>query len=374
MGDRIDLAAIRAAAAREASARVDAEERRAIQDEGRASTVRELRPLPTLPLVSLEDLAGPLPDVPYVVRELDLCPGAPAILAGYGFSGKTIAVQSMAVALAAEQRVWGAFFARGGPVLHVDYEQGRRLTIERYQRLALGLDVDIREIAPRLHVACMPPVYLDSRQGLEALARSADGHALVIVDSLRACAPRVDENASDVRRVIDGLGRVSEQTGACVILITHARKPGPDKQGGARMSIRGSGAIYDAASSVLVLEAAEQNEPKRVTHEKARTSGILAQPFYLAVEDVEIEGRPRAGLRVRYLAEEAVRVPVTAADNFAKLKVRVVDLIRREPGLRSRGAIAERVGARKASVLQAIAELLDEGSIRDLGEGGYRVG
>src|SRR5690349_18967599 len=77
------------------------------------------------------DVAGifaPLEPVNYLIEPLDLCPGAPALVAGYGFSGKTVALQSAAVSIASGQLVWGTFKARRGRALHIDYEQGSRLT------------------------------------------------------------------------------------------------------------------------------------------------------------------------------------------------------------------------------------------------------
>jgi hypothetical protein len=61
------------------------------------------------------------------------------LIAGYGFTGKTIAAQALALAIASGGRVWDMFAARSGRVLHLDYEQGQRLTNERYQRLARGV-------------------------------------------------------------------------------------------------------------------------------------------------------------------------------------------------------------------------------------------
>ena len=56
-------------------------------------------------------LAAPLPDVEYLVCEIGLVAGggAPHLFAGYGFSGKTLALQAMALALAAGCPVWGAY-------------------------------------------------------------------------------------------------------------------------------------------------------------------------------------------------------------------------------------------------------------------------
>jgi hypothetical protein len=126
---------------------------------------------------------------------------------------------------------------------------------------------------------------LDTAQGIDALRRVTPPNGLVLIDSLRACAPSTDENSSEVRSVLDDLTRISEDTGATFVVVHHARKPSKDAAGGSKTSIRGSGAIFDACSSVLVFEAAKE-EPIMVSHEKARISGRPAADFTLAFADV----------------------------------------------------------------------------------------
>jgi RecA-family ATPase len=212
--------------------------------------------------LGVADIFAPLPPVPWLVQALDLCPGAASLFAGYGFSGKTVAVQDLALAVATGTKAWGTFNVRPGRVLHIDYEQGRRLTFERYQRLAAYRMIAPTELAESLSVVALPAVYLDTL-GMEAmLTRECEGHALVVVDSLRAAAPTIEENDSGVRCVLDLLSRVSEKTGCVPIVIHHARKPSQDKTGGAKMAIRGSGAIFDACASVLVFDG-QKGEPTR---------------------------------------------------------------------------------------------------------------
>ena len=159
-------------------------------------------------------------------------------------------------------------------MLHLDYEQGARLTRERYQKIARAHGVGPDDLGDRLAVVSLPPVYLDSPGAEDLLSREADGHKLVIVDSLRAAAPSVDENSSDIRRVLDTMTRASERTGAAFVVVHHATKPSETKRA-VRYSLRGSGALYDAAGSVVVLDG-EKGEAPMVHHEKARISGKLA--------------------------------------------------------------------------------------------------
>lgn len=307
--------------------------------------------------ITTPEIFAPLPPIRYLIRPLDICPGPPGLIAGYGFSAKTMATQSACVSIAADRRVWGAFEARPGRVLHIDYEQGRRLTLERYQRLCAAEMLTPDDLADRLVVVALPSIYLDHPGAESVFMRECEGYDLVVVDSLRAAAPSIEENASDVRRVLDMLARVSERTGCTPIVIHHARKPSVEKSGGARMAIRGSGAIFDACSSVLVFEG-EKGQPTRVIHEKARTSGVTTDDFLLDVEDVEIDGNPRGGVRV---VATAIR-PEDRATAFAGLMEKVVEELRSVPA-GSKTALANRIGGRRQDIFAAIDELVMKGTI-----------
>lgn len=129
------------------------------------STRRHLSVVPVVgtaqPRMALLDgpaLAAPLPPLDYLVHQLGISSGsgAPHLLAGYGFSGKTVAAQSMALALVAGRCVWGAFHSQERRVIHIDLEQGDRLTRRRYQRLALAMSVELPPLDDRLVVAILP--------------------------------------------------------------------------------------------------------------------------------------------------------------------------------------------------------------------------
>lgn len=315
--------------------------------------------------LDVDAIFAKLEPVHYLLQPLDLCPGAPALVAGYGFSGKTVALQSAAVSIAAGQPVWGCFNARQGRVLHLDYEQGARLTRERYQRLAAGMLVTPDELAGRLELVSLPQVYLDTPQAEAFMTEKAQGFDLAIVDSLRACGPSLEENDSAVRALLDRLNRVSEATGCCFVVVHHARKPSKDNGGGgARMAIRGSGAIYDACSSVLILEA-EKGQPTKCVHEKARTSGVCADDFVLRIEDQEIDGNLRGGLLVT--AEQAARTDAPGAGLRTAMDRVMADLLANGPAA-SKRALAERVSGRSTTKFAAIDQLVLEGRITVIGK------
>ncbi len=67
-------------------------------DYGNVIPIESARPPPKPPrftVLGWSEIAGPLPELQYLVRELGMVAGsgAPHLLTGYGFSGKTVACQ-----------------------------------------------------------------------------------------------------------------------------------------------------------------------------------------------------------------------------------------------------------------------------------------
>jgi RecA-family ATPase len=161
---------------------------------------RPLVPLPAAPdplaawnLLDVGALSQPLPPIPWLCEAIRLAPGAVTLVAGYGYSRKTMALQSLGLSVATGRSVWGLYKCRKGRVVHLDYEQGKRMTQERYQRLARGLGFELSELdATFLRVAVLPRVYLETQEVVDSLLPIIEGAALVIIDSLRAAFPHAD--------------------------------------------------------------------------------------------------------------------------------------------------------------------------------------
>jgi hypothetical protein len=319
-------------------------------------------------LLDAAAIAAPLPDVEYLVREFGLVAGggAPHLIAGYGFSGKTLAVQSLALSLASSRPVWGSYSSGAQRrVLHVDLEQGDRLTRRRYQRLARAMGVDLANLGDALALLAMPP-------GLTLTAACADrwralmqGRDLVVVDSLRAATGGQDENSSDIRAGLDMLGALSEATGARALVIHHARKQGQDDPGG-RYAIRGSSAIFDGVDAAYLFSA-EKDEPVSVENIKARSHGELVEVLALVVSDVDVDGEPRAGLRVQVHGVELVeerreaRQDAAVRAQAARDASKVREAVARTPGVNTRElrGVTRLSGDRLAAALVELGQAVE---------------
>lgn len=309
--------------------------------------MRPFKPLPVVtppdPLegwnvLTAQDLATPLPPVPWVCEALGLAPGAVSLFAGYGYSRKTMALQSLGLSVVFGRPVWDVFGCQQGTFVHLDYEQGRRLTQERYQRLARGMGRELTELdASAMRTCIMPRAYLDEPDIGDRLEKLFEGSLFVLVDSLRAAFPHADENSSEIRAHLDVLSRVSERTGAAIAVIHHARKPNGQNPGTATHAIRGSSALFDACQSVYVFEG-EKDTPTRVHHQKDRVRGVTLSEFGLTSEDVSDGQDPRWGLVVRHLEAEqmaqsqSAKASASADQTAARAATQLAELFMKHGG------------------------------------------
>lgn len=321
------------------------------------------------------DVFAPIPPIAWVVKDMCLGPGRPTLLAGYGYSGKTILAQTLALCVASGARFLGQFFCSRGRVLHLDYEQGRFATNRRYQRLAFALGVSVDDLEDNLQVAYFPRLYLTSPSAEDAIAQACDGVALCVIDSFRAACPGVDENASEVRTFLDLLTRVSERTGTSFVVLHHAGKGRVD--GDKRETARGSSAIFDACGTVIRLSASGAFEP--VTVELVKTSaaatGKPASTFVVKLEDVADDdaNNMQAGLRVVYQTKEQASPPTSPKTQVLDVAADVLEIVAANPGCSGRFIRGLYRGKHPKLVLAAIDHLERAGSIskdRRTGRGG----
>ncbi len=278
-----------------------------------------------LPLISWAQVAAPLPAVKWTLEELGIAPGAVTIIGGAGGGGKTMALQAMLVAIASGRRVWGKFPIEQGRAIHIDYEQGDRITRERYQRIANAMGVDLASLPPEsFGLATLPRFTMKADQATEdTIVRVCAGARVAIIDAFRGAFPEARENDSDVRKHLDMLQHASERTGCTMIVIAHSRKASEDKD--VRSALRGSSALFDSAQTVYMLDG-ESGKPTRVHNTKDRVlggiNGKLRETFGIRIEDViGVHGDRRWGLNVEYLSTPDVQAAYLESDTSNVIEV-----------------------------------------------------
>jgi hypothetical protein len=332
-----------------------------------------------IPWIGWTDIMADLEPLDWVVEGLEIAAGPPTMVAGYGYSGKTISLQSMIVSVAAGKPVWGAIDVQPGPVAHIDGEQGQRLCRDRYQRLArsMGASLEHLEMSGDMRLVCYPTAKL-AEESEASWRRLFEGRRLVLIDSLRALLPPgVDENSSAVRSHLDMLARISEDELCAIVILHHMRKAGQDGRGDVvRERIRGSSGLFDAVQSCLAF-VGDKGEPPVVHHEKARITGSLRESFALEISD---ERDPddesgcrcggcescRWGVRVRQTAVEDVTAQ-REQDKRAALEGAVKAFIRDNPDCCGK-EIRAGVRGRNQEIDAALAKLKRLEQIADLNE------
>lgn len=370
-----------------------------------AIDARSAGPSGDFEIITTDDIAEPLPPRFYPIRSFALAPGPPTLFLSFSFGGKSVILQDLMLSIATGTRVWGQFGADAGRVLHVDYEQGRDETIDRYQRLARGRGIDIRRDArPRLEATILPKMFINSPGAEEAYKRVCDGRVMCFVDTFAASVPGVEENESAVGEHLYMLGRVSEATG-CVMLVAHhmgKASLSKDAPKDPRALARGSTAIVAAAGYVYALGGGK-GEPKLVQQAKARGLGDpMVEDFYLDLSAVDCRGASRplraaelsdrtdpereeqipayrnpanpadlGGFTVTYRTVEQVQLAEAAegVDEDSRLRDRVLEYVRREnargQGVRGKEVIAKACKARLAAVRTLVESMLQSGAIID---------
>jgi hypothetical protein len=234
----------------------------------------------------------------------------------------------------------------------LDYEQGAFEACRRIQ--ALGAGFGLSAIDTAVAVCTQPEYFLPAVEFLPALTEALTTKQLLVVDSLRAATPGLDENDSNIRTYLDACRRLPGADRAALMFLAHARKGG----GESREQLRGSGAIYDAADVVYMLGATD--EGFTVAQTKNRF-GQLLPSFTFRLADVAA-----AGVRLVDLPTNRARPGGVAP----ALRKRVLSVIARTPGVASRNLRAL-VGGNGARVDQAVNELIADGLVVRRGRSGF---
>lgn len=238
-----------------------------------------------------ELLCGPLEEPRWVVPGLEIGPGRPGGLWGYGGTGKSWIAIALALCVAGGKKFL-SWDIKPGKVAHVSHELGTYVLKERYRRLASGMLIDSTDIEGNLKVCAYPRVYLNSPEAEDWYTRELDGHALCVIDSLRRALPGEDENDSGISNHLDMLARISDRIGVAFVVLHHsgkdAVKPKQGQNEDKRGAGRGSSAIFDASSSVWLVEGAGKG-PRHLTQIRAHDNGEgVAESFWVELLEVAV--------------------------------------------------------------------------------------
>lgn len=169
--------------------------------------------------------SNPPPRKPALIHGL-LRRGHVALVSGKGKSGKSFIGIELAVAVA-DYGDWLGFQVERGPVLYVDPELDPLSLDDRFHKVALAMGANLSEVDRRVKRWSLRGV-ADATMGnllhdLE-IGCSPGDFALVVIDSASVFVTGDENSAVDVRRFATQVNRVSELTGASVLVIHHQGK------------------------------------------------------------------------------------------------------------------------------------------------------
>jgi hypothetical protein len=304
---------------------------------------------------SPEEIWAPLPPAIYTVGGL-LRRANLALLVAYGSSFKTWEMIDLAIAQATGTTFLGRFECpTPGPTLIVDWESGDEELRRRLQ--AVSKARGFVGAVPGVEFVTMPDLFFTSADFEREITRLSQGRTLIAFDSLAAGSVDVDENDARFAKGLQILKRVATLTGCSMLVLHHARKSNGEAND-ERELVRGSGAIFAAADAVLVL-VKQDDDAFLCKHIKSR-GGKKVEPFVVRVEDVADGG-------VRVYASEAEEVgdarSYERGSSIERAKARVLSLIGTSRDVRSVNEIHRRLGGRKKTVGDAVAELEERGTL-----------
>lgn len=176
-------------------------------------------------LVSAEDCATTTPRA-YVVKGL-IAAGQVGCIFGQPGAGKSVVAPHLAYAVAQGRRAFGQR-TKPGAVFYVcaEDEAGMRQRVAALRKR--------HGAAPDFHlVAGVSNLLADATGDLHRLQQLVEEHrpALIVVDTLAAAAPGLDENASgEMSRVVEAMHALARH-GAAVLLVHHSPKSGDTPRG-----------------------------------------------------------------------------------------------------------------------------------------------
>lgn len=311
--------------------------------------------------------------IPWMCEGLKMAPGTgPYMIGGYGFSGKTMAAQDMALSIATGGPIWGKFPCKEGRALHLDHEQGRYLTRDRYQRLARARGLDVQKLVAddRLRLSVFPSITLDDEEAEEVLTALFAEFDFVLIDSFGSACPSLEESSPQARIPLDLVSRAcGEKTTALVL--HHARKPTKDAPAGGKYSLRGSGNIFAALGGCFIFhgDSDDKNGPINVQHERERWRGVTMEDFAIRIRDVEGDGKTHWGVVVEHLDAAALSEVREQAGSKTRDKdtQKFITYLKNQPDRTfegNRGDLCKAVGVNKGKGLEALRGMVAAGKVR----------
>jgi hypothetical protein len=184
-----------------------------------------------------------------------IAPGRPTLIYGAKDVCKSLVAMDLLLAVSYGRPWLGSIkIQRRGRVVYLDFEPKVPPQIRFRQLLDFDPKSEIEPVGERdVEIHCPPEYKLNHPSVQTWLKVICQDTALLIVDSLAACAPGADENDASHRAFLDMLTEVSVGTGASIVVIHHSGHGKGNGKGHGSERPRGSSSISQSCGSEIWL-------------------------------------------------------------------------------------------------------------------------
>lgn len=224
------------------------------------------------PLITIEHLdSEPPPPVRYVVERLfpeESC----IVVGGEPKTGKSLFMLYVLICVLLGRPVFDEWSVAQGPVLIFTPEGAKRSRKDRLWQLCLGMDVDPRDVVPRVGFFAIRQgarFDLQKQETIDAMRAIVVEYQprMLVLDPFASCAPGIDENDNGaVSAVLSALREITTEAvpGMALALIHHVTKGHEGRS--LQYALRGASAMGGWNDGIIAMRRAAEDRdgPRRV--------------------------------------------------------------------------------------------------------------
>lgn len=283
-----------------------------------------------------------------------------AIIGGDPKAGKTTLALQIALCVVTGLPFFGRAPSKTGPAVLLQADMGAGYFRHVVSELGRGLEAD--QFDHPIHYRCSTGVNLAERSTRSRVLSEIRrlNPVLIVADPLRDLHGGNEDKSEEIKPVLDFFLELRDTTRSTVIVIDHLTKPQEASKGGKRpagYSLRGSGAKYGRADSILIVRDQGQGLSRvEITHRY----GATPPPVFYTREPRE------SGFRL----VQACHIEVDSEGESAPVaRETLLDFLGKNyPTFLSKNSIVKGSRLRKQDCLAELSILEDEGMIETDGE------
>ena len=268
---------------------------------------------------------APVEPCKWLCQALQIGPGRCCFFCSAPGIGKTILLQTFAVCVATGRNVFDDLsfkINRSGPVVHIDYDQGKEASYERYQAICNAYGIAFDDMRGKLFYKSRPPLHASDSRTIELWKTLCNGVALCTIDAVHGLIPDKDIMHPEFAHGIYMLNEVSNSTGTTFLVNAHSPKAPRDPRARKAPEHSMMGSMQNFAAAGAVFDISKDEHGNRIVsmvkaHERNR--GKWVDPFVACFKQIDIPGSEIGGLLVTAETHEQAKEKTAPAKPTKKL-------------------------------------------------------